>query len=185
MNARVGARFLDDLEVSLDLGWVDQTEDVVQRNTRRRNALVALVTRLRPELIFTGTWSAERQTTESPQLSDARTNLDLRSRLSYRPTPVFGGAVELLYQDLATGEGFAHLYDVDWLPFPGGALQIQISLVQDRRSITGERRDESRLGARWTLNPRLLLETSFTRITSGAEDAQASNLATVFLEWRF
>jgi hypothetical protein len=79
--------------------------------------------------------------------------MELRSRISYRPTRVLGAALEYLYQDIAGLSGASYLYDLDWLPLPGGALQLQASFRRDQSNITSSMREERRVGARWNLNP--------------------------------
>ncbi len=185
VNLRAAARFLNTTEAAFDLAYVRQEEGVLQRSTTRRLANLSIYAPLRPTLIFSGNYTGERIEFSGLGLQGGRTDLDLRSRLSYRPTRVFGATVEYLYQEISGLKGGSTLWDVDWLPFPGGALQLQLSVIHDRRSLTGELRDENRAAVRWTLNPRTLLEIAYAGIRSGAADAGRTDLATVFLEFRF
>jgi len=187
VNVRGAARFLHDVETALDLGVLHQDEGTLGRSTTRRSARVSLATTLRPGLFVSGNWGAERVVSASRtgSLPD-RIDIDLRSRLSYRPTRVLGAAVEVLYQDIAGLKGTSRLYDLDWLPFPGGAMQAQFTLRQDRRSVTGNLRDEARAGLRWTLNPRTLLDLAYSVIRSGPAGAAArQEVVSAFLEYRF
>lgn len=185
VNLRMAARFLNATEAVLDLGYMRQEEGAIDRLLTRRTAQLAWVTTLRPGLILSNTWITERYSFGGAQAFPDRTDLDLRSRIAYRPTRVLGAAFEYLYQDIAGLSGGATLYDIDWLPFPGGALQVQFTVVRDRRSLTGSLRDETRVGARWTLNPRTLLDLAFAEIRSGGPPAETQNQLTAFLEYRF
>jgi hypothetical protein len=185
LNLRAAARFLHDIEAALDLGFLRQNEEILDRATTRRSANLSLVATLRPGLFMSNNWSVERIGFGGGTSFPDRTDLDLRSRLAYRPTRVLGVAVEYFYQDIAGLKGVASLYDLDWLPFPGGALQLQVAVARDRRSVTGSLRDETRLAARWTLNPRTLLDVAHAIIRSGDVSAERQDLTSVFLEYRF
>ena len=185
VNFRMAARFLNTTEAALDLAYVRQEEGLVQRSTTRRLANLSIYAPLRPTLIFSGNYNTERIEFGGVLLQGSRTDLDLRSRLSYRPTRVFGATFEYLYQDIAGLKGGSTLWDLDWLPFPGGALQLQFTVIRDRRSLTGELRDEDRAAVRWTVNPRTLLEVAYAGIRSGAANSGRTDLATAFLEIRF
>lgn len=184
---RGAARFSPVTEASLDLGVLHQEDGLVDRTTSRRHAQISLVTTLRPGLFLFNNWRVERLEfggMGSGQLPD-RTDVDLRTRVSYRPTRVLGAAVEVLYQEFGELSGFSRLYDLDWLPFPGGALQIQASFRQDRRSLAGALREETRIGARWTVNPRTLVDMAYTVIRSGDAASDRQEIASAFVEYRF
>jgi hypothetical protein len=186
LSLRGGARILADLEAAVDLGVIRQREGVIGRTTTRRNAHVTFVTTLRPGLVFSNDWGVERVAFgDAAGTESGRIDLDLRSRLSYRPTRVLGAAVEYFHQEIAGRRGSSRLYDLDWLPFPGGALQLQMSLRQDRRSVTGSLRDESRAGARWTINPKTLLDVAYTVIRIGDGSVERQEVISAFLEYRF
>jgi hypothetical protein len=185
VNLRVAARFLSATEAVLDLGYLRQEDGAIDRLLTRRGAQLAWVTTLRPGLVLTNTWIAERYAFGGAASFPDRTDLDLRSRIAYRPTRVLGAAFEYFYQDVAGLSGGSTLYDLDWLPFPGGALQLQFTVIRDRRSLTGSLRDETRLGARWTLNPRTRLDLAHARIRSGGPPAETQDQFTAFLEYRF
>jgi hypothetical protein len=185
VNFRADARFLHDIETALDLGLLRQEEGILDRTTRRRTAHLLLVTKLRPGLLLSNTWGVERIEYAGVGTIPGRTDLDLRSRLSYRPTRVLGTEVEYLYQDLGGLRGGSWLYDLDWLPFPGGALQLQLIVIKDRRSLSGTQRDETRLGARWSMNPRTILDIAYVVQKIGDASAETQRLASAFLEYRF
>jgi hypothetical protein len=185
VNLRVAARFLNATEAVLDLGWLRQEDGAIDRFLTRRSAQLAWITTLRPGLILSNTWVAEHYAFSGAGTFPDRTDLDLRSRIAYRPTRVLGAAFEYFYQDIAGQNGGSTLYDIDWLPFPGGALQLQFTVIRDRRSLTGSLRDETRVGARWTLNPATLLDIAYAEIRSGGPPAATENQITAFLEYRF
>jgi hypothetical protein len=185
VNLRIAARFLSATEAVLDLGYLRQEDGAIDRLLTRRGAQLAWVTTLRPGLVLTNTWIAERYVFSGAASFPDRTDLDLRSRISYRPTRVLGAAFEYFHQDIAGLSGGSTLYDLDWLPFPGGALQLQFTVIRDRRSLTGSRRDETRLGARWTLNPKTRLDLAHARVRSGGPPGETQDQFTVFLEYRF
>ena len=185
VNFRADARFLHDIETALDLGITRQAEGILGRTTRRRTARMLLVTTLRPGLLLSNNWGVERIEFGGVGAIPGRTDLDLRSRLSYRPTRVLGTEVEYLYQEIGGLSGGSWLYDMDWLPFPGGALQLQFTMTKDRRSLSGTLRDETRLGARWTVNPRTILDVAYVVQKVGQETAETQRLMSAFLEYRF
>jgi hypothetical protein len=185
VNFRADARFLHDVETALDLGILRQEEGILGRTTSRRTARLLLATTLRPGLLLSNNWGVERIEYGGAGVIPGRTDLDLRSRLSYRPTRVLGTEVEYLYQEIGGLSGGSWLYDLDWLPFPGGALQLQFTLIKDRRSLSGTLRDETRLGARWTVNPRTILDLAYVVQKIGDPTAEAQRLASAFLEYRF
>jgi hypothetical protein len=185
VNFRTAARLHEDTEVAVDLGWIRQDEQAVDRIITRNRAHVSLISTLRPGLLLTNNWTGERIEIEAISGAGARTDLDLRTRLSYRPTGVFGLGVEYLYQEIADLKGGSWLYDMDWLPFPGGALQLQFTLIKDRRSLVGTIRDEARAGARWTINRKTLLDVAYTIIQTGDNPVFRSDIFSAFLEYRF
>jgi hypothetical protein len=186
INLRTAARLASHTQTSLDLTLSRQDQRDLDRITTRRTGHVALVTTLRPSLLVTSDWTAIRLEFDSPEEIPSRTDLDLRTRVSYRPSPALGGSVEYLYQDIAGREGFSRLLDLDWIPFPGGAIQIQFTFVRDRLAQKGATRDEDRVGLRWTLNPRTLLESSYGTVRRGDEDLERKTRSvSVFLEFRF
>ncbi|HKY31088.1 MAG TPA: hypothetical protein VJV23_01040 [Candidatus Polarisedimenticolia bacterium] len=174
-------------EAALDLGLVHQNDVPIRRTTTRRRAHLSLVTTLRPGLFLVNSWDVERLLFFGPGsgTSPDRTDLDLRSRVAWRPTPVVGAEVEVLYQAIAGFSGYSRLYDLDWLPFPGGSLQVQLGFRQDRRSVTGDLREESRAGVRWTLNPRTLVDVAYASIRSGQSTSARQKSVSAFLEYRF
>ncbi len=186
VDLRGAARFLSNVEASLDLG-LRLDDDEIDRMTTRKSARLSVVTTLRPGLFLSNSWNVERFEIDGPATEGVldRTDVDLRTRISYRPTRVLGAGVEVLYQEVAGQDGFTHAYDLDWLPFPGGALQVQMYFRQDQRSLTGNQREEWRVGTRWTMNPRTLLEVAYTETRTGDEDSPTQQLASAFLEYRF
>ena len=186
LDFRTGARLLRDLDGAIDLGFLHQEEDALGRTTIRRHVLIALNATLRPGLFWTNSWGAERVIFEGTAAGDSRrTDLDLRSRISYRPTRVLGAALEYMYQDIAGLSGATYLYDLDWLPLPGGALQLQASFRRDQSNVTASLREERRAGARWNLNPNAVLDAAYSVITTGTTAASARHRTlSVFLEYR-
>jgi hypothetical protein len=51
--------------------------------------------------------------------------------------------------------------------------------------LSGTLRDETRLGARWTVNPRTILDLAYVVQKIGDPTAEAQRLASAFLEYRF
>ena len=185
LDMRVAARFVHDIQAAFDFSLIRQEDGILDRVTDRRQGNLTLNTTLRPGLILSANWRAERINFNDSGTADDRTDVDLRTRLSYRPTPVFGAVYEYLYQDISGESGTSYLFDVDWLPFPGGALQIQFTVTQDRRSIFGDVRDESRATLRWTMNPKTIIDFAYASIRVGDPSSPRNKLGTVFLEYRF
>jgi hypothetical protein len=185
VNVRVGARFLHDIDLALDLSVLRQEDGTLGRIQNRRRANLSLVTTLRPGLFLSNNWSVERfEFDDGNELGD-RTDVDLRTRISYRPTRVLGATVEYVYQDIAGTSGDSQLYDLDWLPFPGGALQVGFTLLRDQRAAGGADRDESRVSARWTVNPKTILELNYSILDQSLAGVEEQKVAGAFLEYRF
>jgi hypothetical protein len=185
-DARASARFLHNTEASVDLSYLTQEAPQVNLDTVRRTASFTLASTLRPSLVFSGNYLVDRQDLKGIFSGPpSRTDLYLASRLSYRPTRVFGGSVGYLYQRIGTLAGDSRMYDVDWLPFPGGSFQVELSKREDRQSLQGALRDQSRAGLRWNMNPRTQVEISYTIMRQGIEPQLIKQeITTVFLEWR-
>jgi hypothetical protein len=186
INLRGAVRLAAHTQTSLDLSFARLDNREIGRIQNRRVGRCALVTTLRPGLLLTNDWTVSRLEFESDEDLPSRTDFDLRSRISYRPSQVLGGSFEYLYQDVAGRQGTSRLLDVDWLPFPGGALQLQFTLVRDRLGDRGAVLDEERVGMRWTLNPRTLFESNYGTVRRGdATGTSSSRSLSAFLEFRF
>lgn len=186
INLRSAFRVAVHTQTSLDVSFTRLDNREIDRIQNRRTGRFALVTTLRPGLLLTNDWTVTRLEFESDGDFTTRSDFDLRSRISYRPTRVLGGSFEYLYQDVAGRQGSSRLLDLDWLPFPGGALQLQFTLVRDRLGERGALLDEERYGLRWTLNPRTLLESTYGVVRRGDVTGQtASRSISAFLEFRF
>ncbi|MBI3450298.1 MAG: discoidin domain-containing protein [Acidobacteria bacterium] len=186
VSVRAAARFLHNTEASVDLSYFRQDAPQVNLDTVRRSANFTLASTLRPSLVFTGNYLIDRQEL-SGVFSGApgRTDLYLASRLTWRPTRVFGGGIGYLYQRIGERTGETQMYDVDWLPFPGGSLQVELSKHQDRQSLQGGLRDQNRAAVRWNMNPRTQIELSYSIIRQGIQpQIQRQEISTIFLEWR-
>lgn len=186
LNLRSAFRLALHTTASLDVSFSHLDNRDLERIQNRRTGRVSLISTLRPGVLFTNDVTMARIEFESDEDFPARTDYDLRSRLSYRPTRVLGGSFEYLWQKIAGRQGTSRLFDLDWLPFPGGALQLQFTVVRDRLGYRGALRDEERVGMRWTLNPRTLVEGTYGVLRRGDETGDSSSrTVTAFLEFRF
>lgn len=80
----------------------------------------------------------------------------------YRPTERVIVEVELNWLDSFAGAGLDQRFNIDWIPFEGGSLDLQFDYDRaENRSVNNNTYDRWRALARWTLDPRTYFELQY------------------------
>jgi hypothetical protein len=80
----------------------------------------------------------------------------------YRPTERVIVEVELNWLDSFAGEGLDQRFNIDWIPFEGGSLDLQFDYDRaENRSVNSNTYDRWRALARWTLDARTYFELQY------------------------
>ena len=82
--------------------------------------------------------------------------------LLYRPTERLIVEIELNWLDNFAGAGLDQRFNIDWIPFEGGSIDLQFDYDRTQnRSTNDATTDRWRALARWTLDPRTFLELQY------------------------
>ncbi|MFQ5670094.1 MAG: hypothetical protein ACE5HD_06185 [Acidobacteriota bacterium] len=187
-HLRSGAQLLEDLNVSLDLGYSNTFDFDLGQRTRARSARLMLFTRPRPELIFSSDYLVDQvQVRGTGVAGTGRRDQTLwTNRLLFRPNAMVNLSAELRYEDFPSGSGVAKAINLDWLPFPDGAVQWSFSYLTNAQAVFGGRRDQFRSLLRWQVRSGVLFDVNYFRDTfrDTGQDLVTRTLSTV-LEIRF
>jgi hypothetical protein len=97
----------------------------------------------------------------------------------YRPTERLIVEIELNWLDNFAGAGLDQRFNIDWIPFEGGSIDLQFDYDRTQnRSINDATTDRWRAAARWTLDPRTFLELQyFANLPDNAPRTEVLQLA--------
>ncbi|MEW5807351.1 MAG: hypothetical protein AB1756_08410 [Acidobacteriota bacterium] len=183
---RVASQLYRDLNASLDIGYVDQKDFQSDIRVKTKSLRFSFYTRPREEIILSSDFTREfiTQIDMSGMESDwSQTNLGFDC--TFRPSSLLNFYARLLYQDLITISGWSKIYKMDWLPFPGGSIQLSMSYEKDVRELSGEIRDQARGSVRWNLRRNAYLDLSYYLINLRNEIDKRNKVLTALLEIKF
>jgi len=183
---RVATLLYRDLSLSAEYGQAH--EESFDAPSRSRESIRAVLdTRPRPELQFNSSYALERIETPSLPAPDRREDvINWTNRLIIRPSSVLNLIAQGTYFSLATDSGWATVFQLDWLPFQGGAIQLSLDYRNDV-PLAGQARKIRSASLRWNLNRRMFIDVEAGRRVREIEGAasRTQSLLTVFFQGRF
>lgn len=84
--------------------------------------------------------------------------------LLYQPNSQFTATVEVEWIDNPTNSGVDEIFRLDWIPFPDGAMQIQLDAQRQSSTLTRARVDQYQALMRWTLGTSSFLQVAYNHI---------------------
>lgn len=183
---RVATLLYRDLSLAAEYGEADEQSLDLPGRYRESYRLV-LDTRPREELQFNTAYSLERirnaAGSVAPPLEDI---VNWTNRLILRPSAVLNVVAQGTWYDIPGDQGWSTVFQVDWVPFQGGAIQLALD-YRDDVPVGGRSRTLRTTRLRWNLNRNTFLDIEAGRQRSsggGAADVSRS-LFEVFLQARF
>jgi len=103
--------------------------------------------------------------------------------LLYRPTELLRTYLDLEWVDNFVGDGLDQRFQVDWFPFPGGRVDIQLDAQRQVAGVVGTTQDTYTALVRWLMNAKAWLQFSYG--VQIPEDADRVDILTLSLQVTF
>ena len=94
----------------------------------------------------------------------------------FRPSSQVTAEADLEWRDTFSGQGLDQRYRIDWIPFPDGALDIQLDAQVQQDDVFGTGSNRYLLLTRWTLDPKAFVE--FNYAVQEPQDAETTTSVT-------
>ncbi len=171
------------LNMTAGADYTDRRDFVARTKTTGQNYRLDLDAELRRDLTATLSYDGARSV-EKP--GDIRTETDdVGLLLIWRPTRLLSLTGEWGFRRESESEGFDQRYTVDWLPFPDGNINFDLTLELQDFAIEDSQRQRLSANFRWAVNRKTDFRLTYTFLESQGAIAEEIHTLNSSLDIRF
>ena len=183
-QARIAAELLKTLHGELLLESNTQDDDLNLRKIERTIIGANLIAEVTPDLDLTiGLRNEDAKVTGlgAAGIPDPSETIG-RFLVVFRPSDQLTAEADLEWRDTFSGSGLDQRFRFDWIPFPDGALDVQLDAQHQMDDVFGTGSDRYLLLTRWTLNPKAFIEVNYAVLEP--QDAETTTSVTIAVNVR-
>ena len=177
---RTAAQLLDQLRSEVFVEQSTQTDRENARVIRRTTLGASAIAELTSAVDLTvGVRDEQARVTGAgaPGIPDPSEQV-VETLVLYQPSDQFTAEAEFEWRDTFAGKGLDQRFRIDWIPFPDGAIDIQLDAQRFESRSSATRIDRYLLLTRWTANPSTFMEWNVAvQKPQGADSTESTSLS--------